>query len=52
MDTNERLINDIKKLIEFYEKLGETNPQITNYLNQLHKELDTLTNPTVEGSVI
>lgn len=52
MDTNERLINDIKKLIEFYERLGETNPQITNYVNQLHKELDVLTNPTVEDTII
>ncbi len=52
MDANERLINDIKRLIEFYEKLDETNPQIKNYLNQLHIQLDELTNPEIEDTII
>jgi hypothetical protein len=46
--TNERIIKDIEKLIQFYEKLGESNPQIEAYLTELHKELELLTNPSVE----
>ena len=45
---NERIIRDIEKLIQFYEKLDETNPQINAYLVELNKELETLRNPTVE----
>lgn len=44
MDSNDKLILDIKNLIKFYDGLGETNNQIENYLNKLHLELERLTN--------
>lgn len=51
-EQNERLIKDIKNLISFYEKLGETNPKIEQYVSQLHIELDNLENPKIEDESI
>jgi hypothetical protein len=51
-NVNERLINDIKKIINFYEKLGETNPKIEQYLEQLYLELNNLENPKIEDETI
>ena len=44
MESNDKLILDIKNLIKLYDGLGETNNQIENYLNKLHLELERLTN--------
>lgn len=44
MHNNEKLIEDIKNLIKFYEGLGQTNPQLANYVGKLHEELAKLTN--------
>jgi len=44
MDNNQKLIEDIKNLIKFYEGLGQTNPQLATYVGKLHEELAKLTN--------
>jgi hypothetical protein len=44
MDGNEKLIEDIKNLIKFYEGLGQTNTQLATYVSKLHEELAKLTN--------
>lgn len=44
MDSNERLIEDIKNLIKFYEGLSQTTPQLELYVKKLHQQLDELTN--------
>lgn len=44
----ERQINELEKLILFYENLGETNNHIENYKKQLFIQLDELKNPKVE----
>lgn len=49
MDSNEKLIFDIKNLIKFYEGLGQTNPQLATYVSKLHEELNKLTNEQNEG---
>ncbi|MFN9961040.1 MAG: hypothetical protein ACK55I_48795 [bacterium] len=43
--TIERQIKDIENLINFYERLGETNNLIENYKKQLLVQLDDLKNP-------
>ena len=51
MDTiTERQINEIEKLILFYENLGETNKHIENYKKELFIQLDELKNPKEEVS--
>ena len=51
MDTiTERQINELEKLILFYEKLGETNKHIENYKKELFIQLDELKNPKEEIS--
>lgn len=42
MDNNEKMIQDIKNLIKFYEGIGASNPQLNNYISKLHQELDKL----------
>jgi geranylgeranyl pyrophosphate synthase len=42
MDSNEKLIEDIKNLIKFYEGLGQTNHQLETYIKKLYQELDKL----------
>jgi hypothetical protein len=44
MSGNERLIEDIKKLIKFYEGLSQTTPQLELYVKKLHQQLDELIN--------
>jgi len=44
VDSNERLIEDIRNLIKFYEGLGQSNPQLIVYVAKLYEELDKLTN--------
>jgi hypothetical protein len=44
MDSNERLIEDIKKLIKFYEGIPQSTPQLELYVKKLHQQLDELTN--------
>lgn len=44
MDSNEKVIEDIKNLIKFYEGLGQTNHQLATYVSKLHEELAKLTN--------
>jgi hypothetical protein len=44
----ERQINELEKLILFYENLGETNKHIENYKKELFIQLDELKNPKVE----
>ena len=44
----DRQINELEKLILFYENLGETNNHIENYKKQLFIQLDELKNPKVE----
>lgn len=44
MDSNEKLIEDIKKLIKFYEGIPQTTPQLELYIRKLHQQLDELTN--------
>ena len=46
----ERQINELEKLILFYENLGETNNHIENYKRELFIQLDELKNPKVEVS--
>lgn len=49
MDTiTEREINELEKLILFYENLGETNKHIENYKKELLIQLDELKNPKEE----
>lgn len=48
MNGNEKLIEDIKNLIKFYEGIGQTNPQLATYVSKLHEELDKLTNEQKE----
>jgi hypothetical protein len=48
MGGDDKLIEDIKKLIIFYEGLGQTNPQLATYVSKLHEELDKLTNEQKE----
>lgn len=48
MSDNEKLIEDIKNLIKFYEGIGQTNPQLATYVSKLHEELDKLTNEQKE----
>lgn len=49
MDTiTERQINELEKLILFYENLGETNKHIENYKKELLIQLDELKNPKEE----
>lgn len=48
MDSNERLIEDIRNLIKFYEGLGQTNPQLSVYISKLYEELDRLLNEQKE----
>lgn len=48
MHNNEKLIEDIKNLIKFYGELGQTNPQLANYVGKLHEELAKLTNEEKE----
>jgi serine/threonine-protein kinase RIO1 len=43
MHSNEKLIEDIKNLIKFYEGIGQSNPQLETYINKLYQELDKLT---------
>ena len=43
--TIERQIKDIENLINFYERLDETNNLIENYKKQLLVQLDDLKNP-------
>ena len=51
MDTiTERQINELEKLILFYENLGETNNHIENYKRELFIQLDELKNPKAEVS--
>ena len=38
----ERQIKDLENLISFYEKLGETNNHIENYVKELHSQLDEI----------
>ena len=45
---DEQQINELEKLILFYENLGETNNHIENYKKQLFIQLDELKNPKVE----
>jgi hypothetical protein len=49
MDTiTERQINELEKLILFYENLGETNKHIENYKKELLIQLEELKNPKEE----
>ena len=41
----ERQINELEKLISFYDNLGETNNHIENYKKELLVQLDELKNP-------
>ena len=43
MNSNEKLIEDIKNLIKFYEGIGQSNPQLNTYIAKLYQELDKLT---------
>ena len=43
MNSNEKLIADIKNLIKFYEGIGQSNPQLNTYIAKLYQELDKLT---------
>ena len=43
-----KTINELEKLILFYENLGETNNHIENYKKELFIQLDELKNPKVE----
>jgi serine/threonine-protein kinase RIO1 len=43
MHSNEKLIEDIKNLIKFYEGIGQSNPQLETYIKKLYQELDKLT---------
>ena len=44
----ERVINDIKKLLVFYESMGESNKHLDVYLNKLREELKRLTENTTK----
>jgi|688.fasta_scaffold19029_22 hypothetical protein len=46
----ERQIKDLENLISFYEKLGETNNHIENYVKELHSQLDDLKNPKTDNT--
>ncbi len=39
----ERIIKDIKQMIEFYENMGQSNKHLDVYLNKLREELKRLT---------
>jgi hypothetical protein len=43
VDSNDRLIEDIKKLIKFYEGIPQRTPQLELYIKKLHQQLDELT---------
>jgi len=42
MHNNEKLIEDIRNLIKFYEGIGTSNPQLNTYVAKLYQELDKL----------
>jgi hypothetical protein len=44
MGSNDRLIEDIKKLIKFYEGIPQTTPQLDIYIKKLHQQLAELNN--------
>jgi hypothetical protein len=44
----DRQINELEKLILFYDNLGETNKHIENYKKELLVQLDELKNPKEE----
>jgi uncharacterized protein YqeY len=44
MASNDRLIEDIKKLIKFYEGIPQTTPQLDIYIKKLHQQLAELNN--------
>ena len=44
MDSEDRLIEDIKNLIKFYEGIPQRTPQLDLYIKKLHQKLDELTN--------
>lgn len=50
MDNKDKLIEDIKNLIKFYDGLGQINPQLAVYVARLHEELDKLTKEKNENN--
>jgi hypothetical protein len=44
MGGDDRLIEDIKKLIKFYEGIPQTTPQLEIYIKKLHQQLAELNN--------
>lgn len=43
-DINQKEIQDLRNLIEFYSKMKETNSFITTYVTELEHKLTELTN--------
>lgn len=49
-NTLQRQINELEKLISFYNNLSETNNHIENYKKELLVELENLKNPKEDNT--